>query len=260
MNEKQEEVDERWLDRLDEIVDGVDESSPEDDELLQLARQLHVALAPFRELDAPARAHRQRLRSRLRVQLAHTHSWKKWALRPLMVAAAVLFFILLGPGVIFELNLAGQNNHPGAGVHGAHGLQGWQMSGLPSTLSYDILPPANIPRGLVLLLSTGLAPNAYLLAVNVNNYGADAPVKGYLVYEQNALIYETPSPPLPAIANSNSVYQTVYAGINRVFVAHSGDGQNRLEWYQDGLLCDLVSDQPVAQLVAMIRQLQPVTY
>src|ERR1700738_1580526 len=102
MNEKQQEADGTWLERLDEIADGVDEPSPDDDELLQLARHMHVALAPFRELDAPTRAHRQRRRRQLRAQLAPKRSWQRWVFRPLMVAAALMLFILLGPGLIFE--------------------------------------------------------------------------------------------------------------------------------------------------------------
>src|SRR5690349_834215 len=121
MNEKQEEAEGTWLDRLDEIVDGVDEPSPDDDELLQLARHMRVALAPFQELDAPVRAQRQRLKGQLRAKLAtQKRSWQRWVFRPLMVAAALLLFILLGPGLIFELNLAGQNAHPGANVQGWH--------------------------------------------------------------------------------------------------------------------------------------------
>src|ERR1700737_2192913 len=127
MNEKQEEADGMWLDRLDAIADGVDEPSPDDDELLRIALRMHGALAPFRELDAPARAHRQRLRGQLRAQFAPKRSWQRWVFRPLMIAAALLLFILLGPGLIFELNLAGQNNHSNNGV------QGWHMSDLPST-------------------------------------------------------------------------------------------------------------------------------
>jgi hypothetical protein len=255
MNEKQEEADGAWLDRLDEIADGVDEPSPDDDELLQLARQMRVALAPFRELDAPARAHRQRLRGQLRAQLAaRKRSWKRWVFRPLMVAAALLLFILLGPGLIFELNLAGQNNHSNNDV------QGWHMSDLPSVDSYEILSPTHMPPDLVLLVPTNLVPNAYLLAINANTYGANISARSYLIYEQNALIYESPSLPLPAIAYSNAAYQTVYAGNVSVFVTHTSDGSNRLEWYQNGLLCDFISDQPVAQLLAMVRQLQPVTY
>ncbi len=255
MNEKQEDAERSWEDRLDEIVDGIDEPSPDDDELLQLARQIRVALAPLRELDAPARTHRQRLKGQLRARLAtRKHSWQRWVFRPLMVAAALLLFILLGPGLIFELNLAGQNTHPGTNV------QGWHMPDLPPVDSYEMLSPTHKPSNLVLLVPTNLVPNAYLLAINPNTYGANASTQDYLVYEQNALIYETSSPPLPTIAYTNPVYQTLYAGNIPIFVMQSGDGNARLEWYQNGLLCDFVSNQPLAQSLAMIQQLQLVSY
>lgn len=68
------------------------------------------------------------------------------------------------------------------------------------------------------------------------------------------------SPPLPAIAYTGPIYQTLYAGNIAVFVTKTGDGNNRLEWYQNGLLCDFVSNQPIKQILAMIQQLQLVTY
>lgn len=255
MNEKQEEAEERWLDRLDEIVDGIDEPSPDDDELLQLARHMHVALAPFRELDAPARAHRQRLKGQLRARLAtRKRSWQRWVLRPLMVAAALLLFILFGPGLIFELNLAGQNTHLSATIQGRH------MPDLPPADSYEMLSPTHMPSNIVLLVPTNLVPNAYLLEINTSTYGTNAPMQGYLIYEQNALIYETPSPPLPTIAYTSPVYQTLHAGNISVFVARVGGGNTRLEWYQNGLLCDFVSNRPLAQSLTMIQHLQLVTY
>ena len=255
MNEKQEEAEGSWVDRLDEIVDGVDEPSPDDDELLQLARHVRVALTPFRELDAPARAHRQRLKGQLRARLAtRKRSWQRWVFRPLMVAAALLLFILLGPGLIFELNLAGQNTHSSANV------QDWHMPNLPPVNSYEMLSPTHKPSNLVLLVPTNLVPNAYLLAINTSTNGANTSTQGYLIYEQNALIYEAPAPPLPAIAYTNPIYQTLHAGNTTVFVTQTGGGNTRLEWYQNGLLCDFLSNQPLAQSLAMIQQLQLVTY
>ena len=257
MNEKQEEAEGTWLDRLDEIVDGVDEPSFDDDELLQLARQVRVTLAPLRELDAATRAHRQRLKGHLRAKLAsRRYSWRRWVFRPLMVAAALLLFILLGPGLIFELNLAGQNSHPAASTN----VEGWHMPDLPPIDSYEMLSPTRMPADLILLVPTNLVPNAYLLAMSTSTYGTSTSTRDYLVYEQNGLIYESLSPPLPTIAYTNPTYQTLYAGNIPVFVMQTSDGDARLEWYQNGLLCDFVSDQPLTQSLAMIQQLQLVVY
>jgi hypothetical protein len=254
MNEQQKEAEEAWLDRLDEIVEGVDEPSP-DDELLHLARNLHAALAPLQELDAPARAHRQRLKGQLRAKLAmQKRSWRRRVFRPLMVAAALLLFLLLGPGLIFELNLARQNTHLSSGV------QGWHMPALPAEASYEMLSTTHKPADLVLLLPTNLVPNAYLLAINTSTYGAKPPARGYLIYEQDALIYESPAPPLPADAYSSPEYQTLHAGNILVFATQTGNGNYRIEWYQNGLLCDFLSNQPISQSLTMIQQLQLVAY
>ena len=254
MSEKREEADGQWLDRLDEIVDGVDESSPGNDELLQLARHMRVVLAPLRELDTPARAHRQRLKGQLRAQLATQRSWPRRVFRPLMVAAALLLFILLGPGLIFELNQAGGNSHLSKHV------KGWRMPDLSSVESFDMLSPTHLPSDLVLMVPTNVLPDAYLLAINAKTHEANSTIQSYLIYEQNALIYESPSSPPPALAYTDPIYQIAYVGNTAVFITQTSDGNNRLEWYQNGLLCDFVSDQPVAQLLAMVQQLRLVVY
>src|ERR1700694_2387433 len=254
MKEKPDEVNDAWLDRLDEIVEGMDTTSPDDDELLQIAGRLTVALAPYRELDAPGRAHRQRLGVQLRTQLTHSASLKKWFFRPLMVAAAILIFVVLGPGIVIEFTPVGiQNNHLNKNV------QGWEMTDLPSTNTYNIALPANL-HGLLLLIPTNIVPNGYLIAVNTSAYRSGHVMKAYLVYEQDSIIYETPSPPLSPAAYTNSGYQTVHIGTTPGFLSRTRDGQNRLEWYQAGLLCDLVGKQSPEELVAMVEALETVRY
>jgi len=257
MKEKPDEVkdvEDDWLDRLDEIVEGMETTAPDDDELLQIAGRLTVALAPYRELDAPARAHRQRLGMQLRTQLAHPASLKKWLFRPLMVAAAILIFVVLGPGIVFEFTPVGiQNNHLNKNV------QGWEMTDLPSTNTYNIAAPINL-HGLLLLIPTHIASNGYLIAMNRSVYGSGNVMRAYLVYEQDAIIYETPSPPLPPAVYTNSGYQLVHIGAIPGFLSHTRDGQNRLEWYQAGLLCDLVGKQSPEELVAMVEALEAVRY
>ncbi|HEV2580570.1 MAG TPA: hypothetical protein VGT44_06920, partial [Ktedonobacteraceae bacterium] len=173
----------------------------------------------------------------------------------LVTAAAILLFVLLGPGLIFELNLAG---NPGARING--GASTSLVSDLPSDLSFAILSTKDIPRGLTLLLPTNLAPNGYLVATTMNNYGSSVPVNLYLVYTQNAHLYESPSPPLPTEAYANSSYSTIQLGSSSGILLHTSNGENRIEWYQSGLLCDMVSAEPVQLMATMIEQLQTVTY
>lgn len=260
MRNKYEHFDDVWLDRLDDIAAGIDEPSPEDDELLHLAGRLTAAFTPLRELDAPARAHRHRLAMRLRAQLASlprgAHVWKKWLLRPLVAAVAVLFFLLLGPGLIFELNLAGSNT----GNHHNKTTQSWQAANLPSDYSFAIAPHKDIPRGLTLLLPLNLPSNAYLVSINTGKYGSNAPITTYLVYTLNAHLYESPVQPLPGDAYLNSDYTSIQIGAFNGILLQTGEGENRIEWYEQGLLCDLVSYLPVTSMISMIQNLRPVTY
>ena len=258
MHEKHDGVNDRWLDRLDEIVEAVEsgESPPQDDdELLRLAGQLSASLAPLRELDAPARARRARLKASLQEQLAanRARAWKKWSFRTLTVAAALLLFVLLGPGLVFEFNSVGNSNN-----HESRSGQSWQAAGFPPDTSFVVASPIEIQRGLNLLMPTHLAPNGYILALNTNAYGSSAPLNIYVVYMQNARIYESPSQPLPADAFSNTTYPLVQLGYYNGILLRTTDGQNRIEWYQGGLLCDLVSNEPVASMEATIEGLQTV--
>jgi hypothetical protein len=66
--------------------------------------------------------------------------------------------------------------------------------------------------------------------------------------------------PFQTLTDTNTAYQIAYAGNMPVFVTHTSEGNNRLEWYQNGLVCDFISNQPVTQLLAMVRQFQPVVY
>lgn len=260
MRDKYEHLDDKWLDRLDDIATGMEEPSAEDDELLQLAGRLTAAFTPLRELDAPARAYRHRLAVQLRDQLASlphgAQTWKKWLLRPLVAAAAVLLFLLLGPGLIFELNLAESTT----GAHHNMATQSWQAANLPSDYSFAIAPHKDIPRGLTLLLPLNMPSNAYLVSINTGKYGSNAPITTYLVYTLNAHLYESPVQPLPGDSYLNSDYTSIQIGALNGVLMHTSDGENRIEWYEQGLLCDLVSNLPVAAMLSMIQNLRPVTY
>jgi hypothetical protein len=56
-------------------------------------------------------------------------------------------------------------------------------SDLPSTQLYEMLSLTHMPWGVVLLVPTNLLPNAYVLAMHTSSYGANASVRGYLIYE-----------------------------------------------------------------------------
>ncbi len=260
MKDRRADVEDVWLDKLDAIAAGDEQPSPGDDELLHIAGRLTAALAPLGELDAGARAHKQRLGSQLRLQLAaskKTRLVKRWAFRSIMVAVALLVFMVLGPGLLFQIAPgASQNDH----TNGAQTQQGWQMLTLHSTSAYTIATPANLTRGIALLLPTEIAPDGYLVAISIDNYGNNVKIASYLVYEQDAIFYETPSRPFPPDAYAISVYQTVSIGKTRGFLYQEPGGTNRLEWYQAGLLCDLVSKLPAGQLIMMADELHSVTF
>lgn len=257
MNDELPESENSWLDRLDAIAEGQQPPSPEDDELLHLAGKLAASFAPLRELDAPAREHKQRLGEKLRTQLAASQASRarRWIFRPLMVAAAILLFLLLGPGIIFEISPLGQSMN-----HTNRTVVGWQMNDLPSVEQYYMVSPPTFPKNQPLLLPTGLGPSAYVIALNSNSYGSNTPILSYLIYTEHAIIYESPSHPIPPQAFQDTSYQVVTFNDQQGFISSTGDGQTRLEWYQDGLLCDLVSGNlTVKQMVELAEALKLTT-
>src|SRR5215469_839286 len=260
MKDRRAGAEDAWLDKLDAIAAGDEQPAPRDDELLHIAGRLAAALAPLGELDAGARAHKQRLGSQLRLQLAaskKTRLVKRWAFRSIMVAAALLVFIVLGPGLLFQIIPgASQNNH----TNGAQTQQSWQMLTLRSTSAYTIATPANLTHGVTLLLPWEIAPDGYLIAISIDHYDSTRKIASYLVYEQDAIFYETPSRPFPPDIYETSAYQTVSISKTRGFLYQDPGGTNILEWYQAGLLCDLVSRLPPGRLIMMADELQVVPF
>ncbi len=260
MKDRRADVEDVWLDKLDAVAAGDYHPLAGDDELLHVAGRLTAALAPLRELDAGTRGHKQRLGSQLRLQLAaskKTRLMKRWTFRSIMVAAALLVFIVLGPGLLFQIAPGALQNNS---TDGAQTQQGWQMTTLHSSSSYTIATSADLTQRVRLLLPTKIAPNAYLIAVSIDNYGNTMKIASYLIYEQDAIFYETPSSPFPPDAYAISTYQTVHIGNMRGLLYQEPGGTNRLEWYQAGLLCDLVSKLPAGQLIMMAAELQAVTF
>src|SRR5260221_9514201 len=239
MKDRRADVENVWLDKLDAIAAGDEQPSPGDDELLHIAGRLTAALAPLGESDAGARTHKQRLGSQLRLQLAaskKTRLVKRWAFRSIMVAVALLVFIVLGPGLLFQIAPgASQNNH----TNGAQTQQGWQMLTLHSTGTYTIATPANLTRGVALLLPTEIAPDGYLVAISIDNYGNNVKIASYLVYEQDAIFYETPSRPCPPDPYAISANQTDPIAKTSGFTYNKPGGPNSLVWYQTGVFCTL---------------------
>lgn len=274
MKYKQENYDDAWLDRLDAIASGNDVPTPEDDDLLHVAGKLSATLAPLQEMDSAADLRRHRLSTRLRTQLIEREhitkkfpfwslsrsSARRWLARSLVAAVAVLLFLALGPGLLFEIKPAPSTNTPGGlvGVGVGKGPYEWTMRDLSSPYSYTIPAPDKLPQGVTLLIPTQVPPNAYVIEISATpaDTGSGMDIQSYLIFSENVLLYETPVDALPPEAFKNPAYETVYIGDIKGLLEPGSGGYNRLEWYQDGFVCDLVGKLTVGQLITIARQLR----
>jgi hypothetical protein len=272
-----DDMDISWMDKLDAIaIDGntypIETSSArseddDDQELLRLAERLSLTLAPLRELHASDRAQKQRLKVRLKATLAQNVR-KRWWFRTLTFAAAILMFLLLGPGVLLEISFANHSNR-GGGIGVSDPAQ-QIVTGTPTTSPHTFIlnptrPPAPKPHsipvphmGIKVLLPPVNTPDAVevdspfsLLQGGVlNKYFAH-----YMVAGQDVYLYEDPGTP-PTSPNAFNGLNLVSIGHIKGWLNQDTSGNNILNWFQDGFYCQITSPLPISQLADFASHFQ----
>lgn len=252
-----ERVDEAWMNRLDAIASGDDLPSADDDELLHVAGQLSAALTPLRNLDSAAEVRKQRVGSHLRTHRV-AQSLSVWGRRSLVFAAALLIFLLLGPGLIFMVNF-NLSAHRGATASASPTGQAATASAttrsvpaLPTpTTRFDLIRISTLPAH-EHLIDSGLD----FVAGTFFRYYAQYRITGQ--GEQDIFFYEQPSLlfafPLP----STSAQAINVHGIQAVTFRNT-TGYYTIRWTQDNLTCQLASLLPTSTLLAFTDQFEVVT-
>lgn len=244
--------DDAWLDRLDALVEGGDVPSPTDDELLHVAGQLINVLAPLNELDDAAEDRRQRLGIHLHARLLTAppaRRRRRWQ-QVFTMVAAVLIFLILGPGIMFELNPSALND----------AWQGfWRLPGDAPTSTNTFTP---IPND-VQILDSG--PYRILLPNQLGQtstalpglYQADYLVDNY--YHVYLLVQATDQ--VEARAPTPPGLHAAYVGKTRMWLDRTDAGQNIIEWFENdkGALwadCRAASDLGIDQLLVFVSTIR----
>lgn len=255
--ENDERFDASWLGRLDAIAAGEDLPSADDDELLHVAGQLTAALTPLRSLDSAAEARKQRVGSHLRSRRAIS-ALKVWGGHSLVVAAALLIFVLLGPGLIFMVNLNTSVHH------GRTALASPVKQTTTATTTTRVIAPLLTPTGRFDLIRPSALPKQERLVDSGIDFAGNTFLRYYAQYritgqgKLDIFLYEQPSPlfsfPLPA----TGVQTITVHGVQGVSFRNAS-GYYTIRWMQDDLTCQLASLLPTSTLLAFVAQFQIVT-
>lgn len=246
-------INDSWLERLDEIVAGENVPLATDDELHKLAMQLVTALKSLREIRASVVIKQQRIPSNLLARHArisqqrlsfHTRFW-------LLIAVLLLFVFILtmisSGGIMAIQNNAVKVWHTSTSLNQIDGISVASLSrphaGLKPLPLLPVLLPDNTQATAFGVITDESHPN--ILKVFVADYRIDG---------KDVLLYEQPSygPFLSSIAKA------VRIGTISGQLFQDDAGENALQWYQHGMLCQVTSKLPVGRLLALASVFQPI--
>ncbi|HEY7347163.1 MAG TPA: hypothetical protein VH599_02505 [Ktedonobacterales bacterium] len=242
-----------WLDDLDAIIAGQDSPAASEDELLQLAQRLSSGLTPLRTLNQAAEQRRVRLLGRLHATQQARAARNQHRRVRFALLLALLLLVVLASGTLGAGALRGGWGAAQQVWHAATSLQ--QVQGI-SLAQLERPHPGLHPLP---LLPTALPGDTQGSAYGVITDARDPNllkvfVATWRMAGQDVSLYEQPT----GFPLTSSAAQTVPIGAlqGQVFVDESGN--HALQWYQDGMECQLTSTLPVERLVALARDFQPI--
>jgi hypothetical protein len=253
MKQEEEPPTQAWLDQLDAIVAGHESQAASDDELLHLAQRLTIELAPLRTMNRTAEQRRLRLLGRLRARQAQAFRKRRLSVRAALLVALLLVVVLasgtLGAGALASVWSAASRAWSAA--TSLQQLQGVSVAQLerphPGLHPLPLLPTA-LPRD-----AEGSAYGVITDAHDPNLLKVF--VADYRIAGQDVLLYEQPS----GFPLTSPAAQTVAIGTIDGQVFADAAGNHALQWYQDGMECQLTSMLSVERLVALARLFEPIT-
>ncbi len=252
MNPEEAQPTQAWLDRLDAVVAGHESPAANEDELLQLAQRLTTGLKPLRTMNRAAEQHRQHLLRRLRTR--HVRKVQRPAYRSRLVLVALLLIVILASGALGTKVVAsvwGMTSQVWKAATSLQQVQGISIAQLaqphPGLHPLPLLPsalPHDTEGSTYGVITDAHDPN--LLKVFV---------AAYRIAGQDVSLYEQPS----SFPLTSSAAQTIMIGALEGQVFQDGAGNYALQWYQDGMACQLISTLPVERLVALASLFRPIT-
>ncbi len=257
MKRRRENYDDAWFAKLDAIVTGRETPASEDDDLLHVAAKLADALSPLNQLDTSnARAsHLTSTDSQLpRPTMASARSRKRSLLQTLLTIAAVLF-------VLFGIVGACPTNTQVAAATRDVGQHIWQ-----SATSFEQIDASSIAllaakkAGVRPLLPATVPANTQsvefgIVTDDTSPQSFRAFVADYRITGQDVSIYEQAT----NLVVPSSAAQNIPVGLSEGHLFQDNAGNSILQWYQDGMTCQMASTLPAHELLTLARQFHPIT-
>ncbi len=258
MKRRKENYDEAWFAKLDAIITGREAPTPEDDDLLHVAAQLADALSPLNQLEMSDVQDAQStpvVNPQVQRQtIAPARSRKRPLLQTLLTAAAVLF-------VLFGVVGACPANTQVAAATRNVGQHIWQAA-----TSFEQIDASSIAllatkkAGVRPLLPATVPANTQsvefgIITDDTNPRLFRAFIADYRVAGQDVSIYEQATD----LVVSSSAAQNITIGLSEGHLFQDNAGNSILQWYQNGMTCQIASTLPRDELLALARQFRQVT-
>ena len=255
MKRRNEDHDEAWFAKLDAIVTGRETPTPEDDDVLHVAAKVAAAFSPLNQHETFEVQSTYVNPQEHVAPVVTARSRKRSVLQTLLTTAAVLF-------VLFGIVGACPATTQVAAATRDVGQQIWQ-----NATSFEQIDASSL--ALLAAKKAGVRP---LLPVTVpaNTQSIEfgiitdetspqeafrAFVADYRIMGQDVSLYEQATNlVVPSSAAQNTSVNT-YEG----HVFQDTAGNSILQWYQDGMTCQMASTLPVHELLALARQFRPIT-
>jgi hypothetical protein len=242
-----------WLDNLEAFIEGETPPPADDAELAHVATRLASALAPLREMAQthqkasqrfPAQAH-----ARYSKQLEKPR--RRLTRSPLLIAALLLLTLVTGGistgGFMGVLGNARQVWQASTSLDQINGISIDSLSPPHPGLKPLPLLPAALPAGTQ-------APSYGVLTDASNPDVLTTFVANYRIAGQDVLLYEQPTD----VPLTSTIAQTVQIGDKAGQLFQDEKGNHALQWYQNGMMCQITSKLPVARLIMLASVFEPI--
>ncbi len=236
-----------WQADLDKIVAGKQPSLTDDE--LELAKRLHATLAPLKTMDETAVQHRQRILTRLHAKSRQQRSTRPHP-RPLLLVVTLL--VLLCATISVNIGLGGIWEHVATLWHDSTSFESIQSVSVAS-LSRPHRGIRPLPLLPAVLPADTQASNYGVITAASNPNVLTTFVADYHMAGHDVLLYEQPTFETPL----SSVSQRVWIGSIEGQLFQDDAGNNALQWYQQGMMCQLTSTLMPQRLVRLASTFGP---
>ncbi len=257
MKRRRDKYDEAWFEKLDAIVTGREVPTPEDDDLLQVAAKLANALSPLNQSNTSDVQNAYSTQANSPVQhytIAPARSRKRSLLQTLLTVAAVLF-VLFGIVGTCPTNTQVVVATRDVGQHfwqAATSFEQIDVSSLALLIVKKVgvrpLLPATVP-------AETQSVEFGIIMDDTNPPTFRAFTSDYRITGQDVSIYEQAT----NLVVPSSAAQIVSVGTYEGHLFQDDAGNRILQWYQDGMTCQIASMLPAHELLALARQFHPIT-